>query len=736
MSSASGNIQSDNLRIVESPRLSLPDRYLCLLLALLVFGLYFCTRKFDYVQFDDPAYVSDNVHLIHGFTADSIHWVLSAIVVANWHPLTLFTELLLSTLFGRSAHTFHLANALLHTANTVLVYLFFRKSAHRVWPAFFIAALWAVHPLRVESVAWISELKDVLCGFFWLLCMLVYRHYTLQRNIKSYLLVVLMLALALLAKPMAVTLPLVLLLLDFWPLNPEAVRDLKWFGLRTVEKLPLLAMCGGIMAMSMHTQKNFTSQLSPVFTLSARCENAILAIVDYLRDTVLPHRLGIFYVHPVMVNQPIPLAPVITGCLLLVVITAFALWRWKSNPYLLIGWLWFLGTLVPVLGFVHAGDQQRADRYTYLPSIGLMAAVVLFISDLAIRQTARRFIAVGAGCVVLLALLVAAGNQINKWRDTHTLFTSLREDQPDNYMALSYYANELQSQGKLDQAIAVARRATEVAPKSPWPRLVSAAVLLEAGKLDDALEQSGLAIGLSPGSSDHWDISGRIREAQADKALAAGKTAQARDLRERAIKNFRAAVFTNPGEPHLLEHLAFQLMKAGGTANLDEAISLWEEAVRIYPEYAQAQGDLADGYLLKQDLPRAIEHFKAAIDDGSKNTRWETELAWLVATSPQATPADVLPMVDIAKDACDRTRNQEASALDAYAACLARVARYDDAVMAAQQAVAQANAAHEPAVAAGIAKRLKLYQDQQIYVAEAPATRPETLPTTGPATAQ
>jgi tetratricopeptide (TPR) repeat protein len=723
----------DYPRIVESSRLTLPDRYLCLLLALITFGLYFCTRKFDFVQFDDPAYVADNVYLRHGITLASLHWVITAIVVANWHPLTLLTELILSTLFGPTAHTFHLASALFHTANTVLLFMFFRKSTHRVWPAFFIAALWAWHPLRAESVAWISELKDVLCAFFWLLCMLAYRRYVQHRTSKSYLIVVLLLVLALLSKPMAVTLPLVLLLLDFWPLSDESDRSFHWFIYRALEKLPMLGLCVGIMVTSMRTQRGFVGPLSPQFTAPIRIENSVIAVCDYLRDLVLPRHLGIFYVHPLLLNQTIPLASVLLGCLLLILITALALWRWKSNPYLLTGWLWFLGTLVPVLGLVRAGDQQRADRYTYLPSIGILFAAVMLISDQTIRRTIPRAVAIAGGCAVLLALLIASRHQVNIWQNTHTLFTSLREQQPNNYMALSYYADELQSEGKLDQAIEVAKQAIEIAPASAWPHTVYAGALLEAGKLDDALDQARRCLALDPGSSQHWDLLARVREAQANKALAEGKTADADLHRKEAIADFHRAVITAPDDPQVLEHLAFQLMQVPG--NLDEAIADWEKAVQLSPEYAQAQGDLADGYLLKGDLPKAIQHFKAAIDDGSKNPKWETKLAWLVATSPQASPADVLPMVDIAKDACDRTKNQEASALDAYAACLARVARYDDAVMAAQQAIAQANAAHQPLVAAGIAKRLALYQNQQIYVAEDPATQPTTAPVMGPSTA-
>jgi tetratricopeptide (TPR) repeat protein len=731
MSSA---INIENPPLVDRPRLSPIDRYLCLLLSLLTLTLYFVTRNYSFVQYDDQGYVSENVHILHGLSFDSIKYAITAVVLTNWHPLTMLTWLFVGSIFGPTARVFHLTSALVHAANVALLYLFVKRCTSRRWPAFFVAALWGLHPLRVESVAWISELKDVLCGLFYLLALLAYLRYAERRTLKGYALVALMTVLALLSKPMAATLPGVLLLLDYWPVKSDAVRNLRWWGLRILEKIPLVILGCADISVTVFTQRNYVGPLSVKFPLPARIENAALAIAYYLRDMFLPRHLGVFYVHPLMVGHSMPVVQVAFAAALLAIVTGIVVWKRASSPYLLVGWLWFLGTLVPVLGLVRAGDQQRADRYTYIPSIGITLALVMLICEVAPRRTFRRIAATLAGFAAVIALMITTSHSIRRWQSTVTLFTSLGRDQPGNYLALSYRSDELQLAKRSAEAVEVAQQAVQSAPGASWPRMILAGGLLQAGRLDEAVEQARYGLTLSPGSPFYWDMLGRIREAQAKTALAAGRSAEEVVYRKEAINAFYMAVSISPDDPEMLEHLAFQLVQLPG--NLDKAISVWEQAVKLSPEYAQAQGDLADGYLLKGDLPRAIEHFRAAIADGSKNTGWETKLAWLVATSPQATPADVVPMVDLAKDACDQTRNQEASALDAYAACLARVARYDDAVMAAQQAVAQANAAHQPAVAAGIARRLALYQNQQVYVAQAPpASQPATQAIIGPTTA-
>lgn len=724
-----------NLSSAGRPRWQVSDQFLIGVLVVCTLGLYFRTRHFDFVSYDDQVYVSDNVHLLHGLSGDSLHWAMTAIVSANWHPLTLLTELIIATLFGRTPGAFHVSNAILHSINVGLLFLFLRKSTNRQWPAFFVAALWGLHPLRVESVAWISELKDVLCGMFWLLCMLAYLHYSQRRTIGRFAAVLLLNALALLAKPMACTLPMALLLVDFWPIESSQRKSTSWWGRRIAEKLPLIALGLFDMLMALQTQRRYVGSMSATFPLALRCENALVSIVAYLGDIFLPHDLVVFYPHPAMLGphgQPIAISACVFAAVLLLGLSGIAIWRLKSQPYLLIGWLWFLGTLAPVLGLVQVGEQQRADRYTYLPSIGITFAVVFWMSDLLSYRRVLQWLGVAGAIVAAVALAISASLTIDHWRDTSTLFGSLRQVQPDNYVALALYAEELTGEKQIDRAEEIARQAVRIAPRSTMTHKAYGLALRSAKRFDEALNEFLIARTLSPNEYESWDGLGSVRDGQATLAEARNQTDVALDLRLRAIDDFKNAIKATPDSVQSREHLAYQLTLVPG--HLDEAIGIWNQAVEMDPGYAQAQGDLASALLLKGDVPQAIEHFQAAIADGSKNPDWETKLAWLIATSPQATFADVLPMVALAKDACDQTRNQQAAALDAYADCLARVTRFDDAVQAAQQAITAANASHEPAVAAGIQKRLELYEKGRAYVATSEQDRHAGKPATTQAT--
>jgi tetratricopeptide (TPR) repeat protein len=691
------------------------DRIMVGLLALCTLALYFRTRLFDFVEYDDHLYVYRNLHVLHGLTFENLRWITTAVVVGNWHPLTMLVELIIVSLFGPGPAAFHLTNALLHSLNVTLVFVFLRNCTRRSWLAFFTAALWGLHPLRVESVAWISELKDVLCGTFWLGCMLAYLRYSRRRTVGRYALVISMQALALLAKPMAATLSVALLLMDYWPIGqiqPEH-KNAKWWIARIAEKVPLGVIAIADMAFALRTQRDVVTKQSIVFSMGLKCKNALISCIDYLRDIFFPHHLIIFYPHPAIINQTIPFASAVLAGLLLLVITLVVFLRAKSQPYLVVGWLWFLVTLIPVLGFVRLGDASHANRYTYLPSLGITMAVVWMIGDWAARSRAFSFCGGAVGVVASLALAVAASFVINHWQNTHTLFAYVREVQPDNCIALTYRIDELRYAGSVDQALALSQHAITVAPAYAPVRASYALALSAAGKLPEAAEQFLIALNLNPTIDAYWDGLGVVRGKQA-AVFADNHDSKDEDLfREKALTDFKDALAINPEGCEVRDHMAFQLAVM---QRWDDAIKVLRELIKLYPDYAQGQGDLADALRIQKHYSEAVEHYRAAIANGARNPDWEKELAWRVAVSPQASPQDVQSMVAIAKDACDQTHDRDPAALDAYAACLARTGQFDLAISTAEQAVAQANAQHKPQIAAEIQKRLARYQASQPYL--------------------
>jgi tetratricopeptide (TPR) repeat protein len=694
------------------------DRLLAALLALCTFALFSRARHFDFIEYDDHVYVYRNVHVMAGLTLENLRWVLTAVVVGNWHPLTILTELTLISLFGPSPAVFHLTNVLLHTLNVLLVFAFIRAATGRSWAAFFTAGLWGLHALRVESVLWVSELKDVLCAALWLACTLAYLRYSRHRTFAGYAVIFLLQALALTAKPMAATLPAALLLLDYWPLSRKSTQPsaLAWWLRRIAEKLPLLALSVADMIVAVRTQRNYVGPASVRFPMSLRCENALVSVADYLRDTFFPRHLAIFYPHPAFLQHTIPTVQWLGSGVLLLLITAAVLIRLKPQPYLAVGWFWFLGTLVPVLGFFPLGESSHADRYTYIPGIGLMMALVLWISDWALKHRFFRPLVVGGGVALMAISAVAAEFTMGHWQNNHTLFEYARQAVPDNFLAMDVYANELWKAGDSAQAVQLAKKTVELAPGSADAHAVYGLSLQAANRLPEAAEQFQLALNLDVFEDNYWTGKGDVRSLQASQFGEKKDFANQAAYREKAINLYRQALVVNPESITAREHLAVELAAAG---QLNQAIEQWQQLVKIAPTYAQAQGDLADALRLKQDLAGAIGHYQLALQNGSKNPDWETSLAYLTATSSLATTRDVEPMVAVAKDAVDQTHGKAPGPLDAYAAALARVGRYDDAITAAQQGIAAANAAHQPSVAEGINKHLSHYLKGQPFIAGA-----------------
>ena len=571
-------------------------------LVLLTLLVYRQVATYGFVNFDDGLYVSSNRHVQQGLTWQGFLWAWQANVASNWHPLTLLSHMLDCELFGMDARGHHLTSLLLHLANVWLLFEILRRMTGAVGASAFVAALFGVHPTHVESVAWIAERKDVLSGFFFLLTLGAWHRWVQEAARSRYLLALFLFACGLLSKPMLVTLPCVLLLLDVWPYGRLRVREIRslralWTGLHPllVEKLPFLVLSIASSAVTVYAQQGSLATFKAV-SIGRRVGNALVAYVTYLGKTFWPAKLAAFYPLP----PAVPLWKVVAAGALLAAITALALWRLRRQPYLTVGWLWFLGMLVPVIGLVQVGRQAMADRYTYLPSIGLFLAVAWGAAELvAGRRILRPVCATGAVAVVA-ALAVAAHAQVETWQSSLILFRHAIAVTENNYLAHLNVAIELSRQGDEAEARAHFREVLRLQPNLADAHAALATGLRRWGRPAEALPYARRAVQLKPERAHfHHTLAtiledlGRKDEAiaelrkavergprLADAQYGLGLLLQEKGRTDEALEHYRAALEANPDLTDLYAPTATLLARKG---DLAEAVRLYEEAVRRQP---------------------------------------------------------------------------------------------------------------------------------------------------------
>jgi Flp pilus assembly protein TadD len=592
-----------------------PSGGICLVLVLLVAAAYAPAVQCDFVNYDDPAYVSHNRDLADGFSWHGVAWAWTTLTGANWHPVTWLSHMLDRQLFGLRPGWQHAANVALHAANAVLLFLACWRMTARRWPSAMLAALFALHPLHVESVAWLSERKDVLSGLFFMLTLLAYRSYAARPGAGRYVLVLVTTALGLMSKPMLVTLPPLLLLLDYWPLGRFSVpgpaaaiaKRVLWLGL---EKLPLVALAAGSIAITLVAQSSMgaTGMLGDELTLGTRLGNAIVAYAAYLGMTVWPVRLAVFY--PYVMDRP---AWQIAACGALTLgVTAAALgpgtlWV-RRRPYLAVGWCWYLGMLVPVIGLVQVGGQSMADRYTYLPLIGVFLAAVWGAADLARGRRAARGVLTAAAAAILLGCLILTNRQVRYWADSQTLFRHALDVTPDNPVAHAALGDSFLDQGRNAEAEREFRRVLE---------LDSQHHLQTPCELAKALQNQG----------------------RTDDAIAC--------LRE-ALRN-----------PKYDRQTPCELAKAlRGQGRTDEAVACLREALDADPDNARASNDLAMLLARRGQVVEAIALLRAAIGLEPDQPVGLQNLAWILATYPDRRLRNGPEAVELARRACEVSGRQ------------------------------------------------------------------------------
>jgi tetratricopeptide (TPR) repeat protein len=580
--------QAQRKPLIASPRLrvsaSKKNLPIYLLLILATLAVYSQVLHFDFVNFDDPDYITNNSHVRQGITADGIEWALTSTDAANWFPVTRLSHMLDVQLFGLDAGWHHLTNVLFHTLATLLLFAFLHRATGARWPSAFVAFVFALHPLHVESVAWVAERKDVLSAFFWFLALWAYVRYAERPGAGRYLLVLLAFCLGLMSKPMIVTLPLVMLLLDVWPLRrwPLQRCPLRRWPLPLWEKLPFFALSIAAAIATYAVQSGAGAAEAVQAPLGLRAENALVSYIVYIAKTFWPTRLAVFYPYP----QDLPVWQAAIAVLVLAGVSALVLWRFRTQPYLAIGWLWYLVTLVPVIGLVQVGAQARADRYTYVPMVGLSIMLAWGAASLALRWPGARPAIVAVAAVACAAWLALTWVQIGHWRNSEALFQHAVDVTTGNYVAEHNLGTYLMEEpGRLPEAIHHLEAAVRIKPDSARAHSDLGSAL---SKLPDGLPQViveyQLAVRFSPGSAiPHYNLGNAL--------AAAGRLPE-------ALAEWDTAIRLDPGyaprlkQPMAEAHNNLGVTLAGAPGRLPDAIGHFEAALRLAPDYADAHYNL------------------------------------------------------------------------------------------------------------------------------------------------
>jgi tetratricopeptide (TPR) repeat protein len=457
-------------------------------LAVAIFAVYWQVYSFDFIRFDDGDYVTQNVHIRSGLNWETIRWAFTSNLACNWHPLTWLSHTVDYQLFKNWAGGYHLANIWFHFANTILLFYVLLRAAKAVWPAALVAALFALHPLHVESVAWIAERKDLLSTMFWLLTMLTYVWYVEKQNAARYLVTLVIFAIGLTAKPMLVTLPFVLLLFDYWPLERK-------FSVRLLaEKIPFFFCSFAVSVVTYIVQKSGGSvSLFRQFELTIRIKNALVSYVGYIWKMFYPENLAVLYPHP---GDDISVAKAGICAIVLIGITAAVLYYGRKYKFLIIGWLWYVGTLVPVIGIIQVGAQAMADRYTYMTLTGLFIMIAWSIKEFVPAKNYKLAAAVAG--LVLISLAVDSIAELQYWKNSQSLFGRAIEVTKNNYMMLDNYGSILVEQGKVDDAIKCFKQSLDIFSDSPPANNNLGCALQEVGDFKNAEGYFRLAIKNDP----------------------------------------------------------------------------------------------------------------------------------------------------------------------------------------------------------------------------------------------
>jgi Flp pilus assembly protein TadD len=652
--------------------------FVCVLLITITWLVFGQTLTHDFVNYDDKTYVYGNWLVSSGFTPRGLARAFVDTQTGNWHPLTLISHMIDCQIFDLKAGGHHFTNVLLHAIAAVLLSLVLRQMTDKGqsgsdWRSAFVAAVFAIHPLRVESVAWIAERKDVLSAVFFMLTLGAYARYARRPTMSRYLTMSILFAAGLMSKPMLVTVPFVLLLLDYWPLNRGQRSDRRgqksgskieiWSKL-VVEKIPLFALSIGSCVVTFILQERSGGSIAQL-PFSWRVQNAILSYITYVRQMFWPADLAVFYPHP---ENHLALWQVVLATAFLVAVTLVGFALRRTRPYLLVGWLWYLSMLVPVIGIVEVGLQGHADRYTYLPQVGLYIAITWLVADLSFSLRFHRRVLVAAAIIVIAALTACAWKQTSYWRNSEALWTHTLAVTRNNDVAHTNLGMFLAERGQVDEALPHLQTALEIRSGAVQP---------------------------------HYDLSFALIHCDLGYALA--RKGELDD----AIAHFRKAIEFQPDYPDAHYNLGTALFQK---ARLDEAIVEYQRTLSIRPNDSGAHTSLGNALVQKGLFREAAIHYQTALDIAPHSILPLNNLAWLRATCPDASLRDGAKAVDLAQQADRLPEGQNPIFTRTLAAAYAEAGRFDDAIETARRAAQVANTQGIPALVDNLRMDVDLYR--------------------------
>ncbi len=602
-------------------------------LAVLIAAVYWPVGHAGFINYDDNKYVTENPHVQGGFTVPAVVWAFTANYAAYWLPLTWLSFALDYEWFGMNAGGYHAVNVLLHAADAVLLFLVLRRMTGATWRSACVAALFGVHPLHVESVAWIAERKDVLSGLFWLLALWEYVRYVERPTRGRYAVTVVWYAMGLMAKPTVITLPFVLLLLDYWPLGrtrwmPSVVghhAPLR-FGELVREKIPFFALAAVSCVLTTRAQHGGGAISSMErLPVGLRLANAVVSYVRYIEKAVWPSKLAVFYPYRVW-----PPSVVFVAGAILVAVSAVVIRRARREPYLAVGWFWFLGTLVPAIGLVQVGGQSMADRYVYLPMIGLTIMLCWSVPSHLLERWNRKAITGVAAAAVLVACAVLSRAQVGYWKDSETLFRHALDVTRDNWLAHNHLGTTLERAGKVEEAIAHFEQAVRINPDYAEAHNNLGVALTDQGKVTEAIAHYQQALRLRPDYAEAYNNLGNALAQVGKLSDAIGQYEQALRIKPdfaeahndlgialaqvgrlpEAMSHYEQALRLRPDYADVHYNLGLALANTG---RLPEAMSQYEQALRLRPDYADVHCNLGNAFLQEGKLGDAIGHYEQAL---------------------------------------------------------------------------------------------------------------------------
>jgi hypothetical protein len=555
-------------------------------LVLLTFAAFAQVLGNEFVNYDDTKYITDNPHVKKGLTGESVIWAFTESHFFMWHPLTSLSHMLDCSLYGLNPSGHHLTNLILHTASVLMLFGILRKMTGKIWAAAFVAAAFALHPLDVESVAWAAERKNVLSGFFWMLTIAAYIRYTKHQRVADYLLIILVFSCALMSKPTTVTLPFVLLLLDYWPLGrfrwKRQNQETSLWRL-VAEKIPLLVLSAILCVITVVTQKGGgVLKATEILSFGIRMANALVSYVSYIGKMIYPTRLAVFYPHPAF---NLPVWKPIVSLIVLVAVSAVIVYFGRRRPYLITGWLWYIGTLVPVIGIVQSGGQAMADRYTYLPEIGIFIMVAWGASELFAERRYRKIMLGTSAAILLASMMICTRVQVGYWKNSATLASHALEVTKNNDIMHNSYGCALFEQDRFDEALSQFNIALKINPHNRLAHGNMGKVYANMGVVYAQRGQSNLAVKYLTGAArlkpDDPDVLNDLAW-----VLATTKNDKLRNPSDAVKFAKNACELTKFSQPEHLDTLAAAYAAAG---NFPEAIATAEKAVDLALSFRQKE---------------------------------------------------------------------------------------------------------------------------------------------------